>query len=167
MKALPWTGTVAEQKALIRDVRRTEFKDPEYKARLLASARAQLAEMRKVPRDQSELVEAVRKSLAVSLVSLLRMPSPHRSNGNTIPVNPPALLQLAAERVVKVFNNQKRDAVRARHARNDKPAKLRAAYATGRYASKQNCAMRAGADLGMSRDAALKALQNQPKPTRK
>jgi hypothetical protein len=150
---------IKQAKADLRAVRAQEFKDADYKRKLMASVRARIATLQKLkkPRDQGALLAAVLNALNISL----------RNHADI----PPLALRNAATQVVKLFNAQRSKAVKVRHAKpsvaKDKAARLVAMYQTGAYRTKHNCVMTAGAKLGMSPDAARRALQNQPKPIRK
>jgi hypothetical protein len=150
---------IREWKARIKDIRATEFVEgkDDYKAKLLSNARGHLAMLyalkNSTPPKTDALADAVTKSLGISL----------RRLG---PIDP-EILRFAAKHAVKVFHNQKREAVGARHNKaggsREKAAQLQAVWRDSTkadYATKEQCADVAGAQLGMKFDAALKALQN-------
>jgi hypothetical protein len=145
---------IAQAKEVMRDIRATPGIDPEYKRKLLAAQRAQIARLRK-PEPNPALIADVCNALNLSL----------RDHADI----PPFALRNAARRVVDaVINGQRRQAVQTRHAKqppNGKADQLRAAYASGRYPTIEKCVMTVGVDLGMSPDAGRRALRNQPKPT--
>jgi len=150
---------IKQAKADLRDIRAAEFKDDDYKRKLLATLRAHIATLRKLkkPRGQESLIDEVRQSLHLSLRHYADIP--------------PLALMNAARQVVTVFNTQARKAVNVRHdkpsASKDKAAQLRAAWGSGKYPTKGHCVMTAGAVLGLSPDAARRTLQNLPKPDKK
>jgi hypothetical protein len=150
---------IRQWKAEIKTIQATEFiegKDA-YKEKLLSDARNHIAMLRALkrptPPKTQALVDAIAKSLGISL----------RRLG---PINP-EILRFAAKHAVKVFHNQKREAVITRHSKPDgareKATKLKAiwqASTKAEYSTKEQCAEIAGAQVGLKFDAAKKALKN-------
>jgi hypothetical protein len=133
---------------------------------LLASARNRIEHLRKQARPKEPEQLKKRENLIAEVLNTL-----HLSLRSRVDV-PPDALYFAARRVVDVvISGQQRKAVNARYALpralKDKEAKLQAIYASGKYPSKGKCALIAGGGLGLSPDAARRALKNQPKPSPK
>lgn len=150
---------VAHVGGRVRTVRVNGISGDEYKRGLMSSTRADIERLRKLKRpgpDQTALIDDVAKALDFSL----------RNHADL----PPDVLIHAARQVVKVFNGQKTKAVKVRHAKpsasKEKSAKIQDEWATGKYPTKRNCAKKAGHRLGMTPDAAYRALRNQPNPKR-
>lgn len=162
---------IAEQKSSIRELKifKKETASDDTRAyfdKLIAAARKQLVTLRARKREFIDAgTRAKRHDLVLRIAERL-----HMSLRDHLPPNFSAERIICAAEAVEKFVIRA-GSIKAANALHDKEGgsrgkadKLRAIWASGRYRTKEECAQKGGASLGMSFKAAKKALQNAPKP---